>query len=225
MALADANVGFTLTPQGRQRLIRLLDTFADQLPQASAFLVDLAGRIVEIARKPVGVKLEEISALAAGCYASTEKLAGSFQEQHFALAFQHEDDRQVLVWPVGERALLVVLLRGVAALEQLEEKMDGPLGADLAAVVQEAREPLQAVPPPRIEPAEVPAAVHERERMLTNLVMDLQAKRPAEFTPPVIAKLLHAREDLARAVSECDWDLASGICNSTIAWLSSTFPA
>ena len=130
----------------------------------------------------------------------------------------------MLVWPVGERALLVVLLRGVSALEQLEEKMDGPLGADLAAVVQEAREPLQAVPPPRIEPAALPPAVHERERALTNLVMDLQAKRPSEFTALVTTKLLHAREDLARAVSEQKWEAAIEICNTTQAWLSTTIP-
>ncbi|MEK7474984.1 MAG: hypothetical protein AAB152_05040 [Candidatus Coatesbacteria bacterium] len=224
MAIGDANVGFTLTPQGRMRLIRLLDTFAEQLPQASAFLTDLAGRIVEIARKPVGVKLEEISALAAGCYASTHQLAGAFQEKNFALAFQHEDDRQVLVWPVGERALLVVLLRGVSALEDLEEKMEGPLGADLAAVVQEAREPLQSVPPPRIEPAEVPPEVRALERALTELIMDLQAKHPTGFTPEVSSRLLHAREDLARAIAGGDWPRAGELCASTRAWLGQVFP-
>lgn len=224
MAIGDANVGFTLTPQGRTRLIRLLDTFAEQLPQASAFLTDLAGRIVEIARKPIGVKLEEISALAAGCYASTHQLAGSFQEKNFALAFEHEDERQVLVWPVGERALLVVMLRGVSALEQLEEKMEGPLGADLASVVQEAREPLKSVPPPRIEPAEVPPEVREQERQLNELVMGLQGRQPAGFTPEVTAKILHAREDLARAIGSGDWAKAGQICASTGTWLSGAFP-
>ena len=225
MALSDANVGFTLTPQGRSRLIRLLDTFAEQLPQASAFLTDLAGRIVEIARKPMGVRLEEISALAAGCYASTEKLAGSFREKHFALAFEHEDERQVLVWPVGERALLVVLLKGARAMEQLEEKMEGPLGMDLASVLAEAREPLQAVPPPRVEVAEVPSEVLQAERVLNSTVMEKQAAKPASFTPEVSTRLLNSREEIARAIAGRNWQMAVDLCRTTQAWLSTAIPA
>ncbi|MEK7766557.1 MAG: roadblock/LC7 domain-containing protein, partial [bacterium] len=146
---ADANIGFTLTGDGRTRLVRVLDAFAAALPSASAILIDKAGRIVEIARKPLGVKLEAIAALASACHASTHELAHAMKEDEFALLFENEDEQQVYVWPVADRALLVILVKGAAAVDALEQHMDGALGKELIAVIAGARDTLQAVPPPR----------------------------------------------------------------------------
>jgi len=218
-ASADANIGFTLTPEGRARLIRLLDDFASSLPQASAIMIDRAGRIVEIARKPVGVNLEAISALAAGCHASNHELARILGEPDFAFLFEHTDDRQVYVWPVAERALLVVLLRGSAGVDQLERMMEDRLGKDLEAIVTGAREPLRSAPPPRIDPSDVPPDLGSKMRALTVLMLEVQTKKAAAFTPEVSAKLLKDREELVQAMSRRDWARAGGLIESTTAWI------
>jgi predicted regulator of Ras-like GTPase activity (Roadblock/LC7/MglB family) len=136
---ADANIGFTLTPESRTAMMRLMDGFAGELPQASVILTDLAGRIVDVARKPLGVTLEGIAALAAGVFASTSALAKSMGDDEFSLVFEHDADRQVYVRPIAGRALLVVLLKGAAAAERIDDRLEGPLGADLAAVISRCR--------------------------------------------------------------------------------------
>lgn len=217
---ADANVGFTLTAEGRTRLIRVLDALATALPQASAVLIDLAGRIVEIARKPLGVKLEAIAALASACHASTHELAGSLGEEEFALLFENEDDQQVYVWPVADRALLVVLVKGATAgVELLEQQMEGAPGKELEAVVTSARAPLQAVPPPRIAPPTVPASVGHQVQGLVFTIMELQGSHPKAFTPEVSARLLRSREEVVQAMSRHDWDKALALCEATRTWL------
>lgn len=221
MGLGDANVGFTLTPDARMRLIRTLDAIAQAIPQSSALLIDLAGRIVDIPRKPPGVNIEAISALSAGVNASTNELAGSMGEKAFALLFEHGDDRQLYVWPVAERSLLVVLLRGATAVEQLEDLMEGKLGQELEAVVREAREPLKSVPPPRIEPAAVPPALEEQVRLLHAFTMDVQARKPNAFSGEGNRRLLKAREELVQAMTRQDWDAAGRVCDETRRWLSS----
>jgi len=45
---ADSNVAFTVSQEARIRLIRCLDALAAALPQASAFLLDRAGRFVDV---------------------------------------------------------------------------------------------------------------------------------------------------------------------------------
>lgn len=217
--LGDANIGFTLTPEGRTRLIRALDSLTQAIPQSIALLIDLAGRIVDVPKRPPGVNLEAISALAAGCHASTTELAVTMGEKSYALLFEHGDDRQVYVWPVGERGLLVVLLKGSATVEQLEAYMEGKLGVELESLVKDAREPLKSVPPPRIEPAEGPAAIEEKVRSLNAFIMDIQANKPGTLTGDRGKRLLRAREDLVQAMSHGNWDKASVICDETRTWL------
>jgi len=218
---ADANFGFLLSAPQRQQVARLLDGMVDGLAQSSGVLTDRAGRIVEIARKPVGVQLPAISALAAGCFATTAELAKELGEQEYSLLFQHENDQQVYIWPVGDRALLVVMLRGGPAVETLEGRLNGTMGQELASVVMSAREPAKVVPPPRIAPPELPAELRQRTRALTALIMDLQSKRPKEFTAEVNAGLLHSRESLVQALSRRDWRKAWEICEGTRQWLLS----
>jgi len=217
---ADANIGFTLTPDGRSRLLGILDRLAGDQPQTSAVLTDLAGRIVELVRKPLGVKLDEIAALAAGTHASSQQLATTMQEGEFALVFLHDDDRQVAVWPVAGRALLVVILRNSQGFGELEHRMDGALGRELAAVIESAREPLKSVPPPRVAPADIPAPISAQMRMLTERIMLLQAKSPAGFAPDVQAKLLKARDDLGRTIGALDWAGATKLLVDTGRWLA-----
>jgi len=217
--LGDANIGFTLTPEGRTRLIRALDAVTQTIPQSAALLIDLAGRIVDVPKRPPGVNLEAISALAAGCHASTTELAETMGEKSYALLFEHGDDRQVYVWPVGERALLVVLLKGSASVEQLEAQMEGKLGVELDAVVKDAREPMKSVPPPRIEPSEGPAIIEDKVRTLNAFIMEIQANKPETLSGDRGKRLLKAREELVQAMSHEFWDKASTICDETRQWL------
>jgi len=220
--LGDANIGFTLTPEGRMRLIRSLDAITQAIPQSAALLIDLAGRIVDVPKRPPGVNLEAISALAAGCHASTTELAVTMGEKSYALLFEHGDDRQVYVWPVGERALLVVLLKGSASVEQLETHMEGKLGAELESVVKDAREPMKSVPPPRIEPAEGPSILEDKVRTLNAFIMDIQANKPGSLAGERSKRLLKAREELVQAMSHEFWEKASDICDETRKWLGET---
>jgi len=218
--IGDANIGFTLTPDGKIKLIRALDAIAQSIPQSAALLIDLAGRIVDVPKRPPGVNLEAISALAAGCHASTTQLAETMGEKEYALLFEHGDDRQVYVWPVGGRALLVVLLKGSATVEQLETQMEGKLGMELEAVVKEAREPMKSVPPPRIEPSGGPKEVEAKVRELNAFIMGVQASQPNTLVGERGKRLLKAREDLVQAMSHGFWDKASAICDETHGWLS-----
>jgi hypothetical protein len=218
---SDANVGFLLTQSQRVQVARALDGLVDGLAQSSSVLIDRAGRVVEIARKPFGVPLPAISALAAGCFATTRELARVLGEEDPALLFQHESDQQVYIWPVAERALLVVLLKGTVAsgVVTLEERLNGALGKDLVSTVQAAQEPPRVVPPPKVSPPEIPPEVRQRTRALTALIMDLQASRPNDFTPEINAGLLRARESLVQALSRRDWRKAWEICEGTRQWL------
>lgn len=220
---ADANVGFTLTPEGKARLIRVLEAIADALPKASAILTDRAGRIAEVARKPPGIDLEALAALAAGCNATTSELALALGDQDFSLLFEHDDDQQVFVWPVADRALLVILLRSSSWGEKLEDLVAGKLGIELSAVLKEARDPLQAVPPPRINPQDIPHALSERMRILTVRIMELRSKREKDFTTEVNAQILRAREELIQAMNRQDWDRARKSCEDTLKWVNATF--
>jgi len=217
---ADSNVAFTVSPEARIRLIRCLDALAAALPQASAFLIDRAGRIVDVPRKPPGVDLEAISALAAGCHASTQELAESLGDKGFALLFEHGDDRQIYVWPVLGRALLVVLMKGVSGVEQLEQQMEGPLGKELEAVVRDARDPIQTVAAPRIEPNSVPPEITAKVRALNALVAEMQAKNPVLLSGENGVRLLRAREVMVQTASRQDWERTSSICDQTTAWLN-----
>lgn len=214
-AVSDGNVAFTLTPPQRQRVMRTLDKIVYGLPQASSILIDRSGRIVEVARRPVGVELPAISALAAGCYATTHELANAMGEKEYSLLFQHEDDQQVYIWAVGDRALLVVLLRGASSADTLEEHLAQGLGSELTAIVREANEPAMSAPPPRVEAAVIPQEVREKTRTLTAVIMDLQANLPGKFTPRVNSALLHSREQLVKAICRQDWRAAIEICEAT----------
>lgn len=217
----DTNIGFTLTQQQRIQLARSLDGMVDGLAQSSSVLIDRAGRIVEIARKPFGVNLPAISALAAGCYATTSELAKTTGDENFSLLFQHENDQQVYIWPVLDRALVVVLLKGTAAtgVEMLESRFSGAIGTDLIRTIKEAQEPPRTVPPPKVVAPEVPPELRQRTRALTGLIMDLQTKRPGDFTPEINAGLLRSRETLIQSMSKRDWRKAWEICEGTRQWL------
>lgn len=220
-AAADANFGFLLTQPQRMQVARTLDGLVDGLAQSSSVLIDRAGRIVEIARKPFGVNLPAISALAAGCFATTHELASAMGEAEYSLLFQHENDQQVYIWPVADRGLLVVLLKGAqaAGIETLETRLNGALGAELTTVVKQAPEPVKVVPPPRVAPPDIPPELKQRTRALTGLIMDLQSKRPKDFTPEINAGLLRAREQLVQTLSRRDWRKAWEICEGTRQWL------
>jgi predicted regulator of Ras-like GTPase activity (Roadblock/LC7/MglB family) len=224
MAVSDVNVGFILTPEGKGRVVRILDDLAAALPSASAVLIDRAGRIVEVARRPLGVKLDELAALAAGVFASSNALGQSMGEAAFTLEFEHENDQEVLVWPVGERALLVMLVKGLDGAEKLEERMEGLMGKELATVVGMAQEPPRSIPPPRVEAAAMPPSLAERIRELTLLVMGLQAAHAAKFTPDVHLKMLRFREDITRSVGREDWEHAEEHAYAALLWLKTNLP-
>jgi len=217
----DTNVAFVLTQAQRTQVARALDGIVEGLPQSSSVLIDRAGRIVEIARKPFGVNLPAISALAAGCFATTHELAAAMGEEEYSLLFQHENEQQVYIWPVADRALLVVLLKAVMPnlVESLEERLVGSVGQDLVRAVKEAQAPPRTVPAPKIAPPVIPEELRHRTRALTALIMDLQAKRPEEFTMEVNKGILQARESLVQALSTRDWRKAWEICEGTRQWL------
>ena len=218
----DANIGFTLTPEGKARLIASLDRIAGAIPRSSAILADKAGRVVDIARKPAGVNVDGICALAAGVYASTRELGRSFGEDDFSLLFEHEDEQQVFVWLVADRALFIGLLKTAAAVGDLEKALAGPSGQDLAATVKGAREPLQAVPPPRIDPMQMPAAVATKVRVLTLKMLQLQGKSGGKADPETSKTLLKFKEDLYRVMTAGDWASAGNLCDQAIRLVENT---
>jgi hypothetical protein len=205
---ADANVGFTLASEDRLRLVRALDRIAEDLPEGCSFLIDLAGRIVDVARRPTGVTLEPIAALAAGVHASTVELAGAMEEREFRLVFEREDDRTVVVWPVAGRALLVAMLRSPDALRLLEARMKSPAGIEVEALIRSAREPMQVVPPPRVVPYDAPEEIKERMRGFSKAVLDAQARHGGELPPELAVPVLKARDELIRALEGRDWERA-----------------
>ncbi|MEK7766044.1 MAG: hypothetical protein AAB368_07375 [bacterium] len=221
---ADANISFTLTDEGRTRLIRVLDRITEGLHRASAVLTDTSGRIVDIIKRPVGIDLENLAALAAGCNATTKALAASMGEKETTLVFEHEDEQRVCIWPVLERALLVVMVRDKLSVETLEQRLMGSLGQELTAVVLGARSPLLKTPPPRVILTAVPVDVRSRVRALTSLIMNLQDRRPAAFTPDVNTRLLKSREELMKALQFENWPRAAALCLATAAWLNASMP-
>jgi len=221
-ASADANVGFTLTPEGKARLIASLDRIAGAIPRSSAILADKAGRVVDIARRPMGVNVEGICALAAGVYASTKELGRSFGEEEFSLLFEHEDEQQVFVWLVADRALFIGLLKSAAAVTELEEALAGQSGQDLAATVKGAREPLRSVPPPRIDPMKMPADMAAKVRILTLKMLELQNKSGGKAGPEASKSILKLREELHRTMSAGDWAAAGTICDQAIRLVENT---
>jgi len=215
----DTNVGFTLTMTQRQQVGRTLESLVDGLPRGSSVLIDRAGHIVEVARKPTGVDLPAISALAAGCFATTHELASAMGEDEYSLLFQHENDDQVFVTPVVDRALLVVIMRGAQSVEAMEQRLGTGIKSTLDSVIGGAAAPPRNVPPPRIVPMEVPNEVRQRMRALTGLIMDLQAKRPKDFTNEINRGLLVSREQLVQTLSRRDWRKAWELIEGTRQWL------
>src|SRR6185503_17327780 len=106
-------------------------------------------------------------------------------------------------------------------LGEFEHRMDGALGRELAAVIEQAREPLKSVPPPRVSPADIPPPIAAQMRMLTERIMLLQASAPAGFPPEMQARLLKARDDLGRTISALDWLGATRLLAETSRWLAS----
>lgn len=218
----DSNVGFVLEAPQKARIKELMDGLLEGLPQGYSVLIDRAGRIVETAKEPAGVTLEALSALSAGCYATTLELAKVMGEEDYSLLFRQEDDHQVYIWPVANRALLVALLATAKSVEMLEENLGGAMGRELIGLVREAKMPERTVPPPRIVPSEVPFEVRSRMHALTALIMDLQAKKPEAFTEEVKKVLLRVREELIRTIAASDWRRAIGICEWGRRWLADT---
>ena len=186
-------------------------------------MIDHAGRIVEAAREPAGVQLEALSALSAGCYATTLELAKVMGEEEYSLLFRQEDDHQVYIWPVSGRALLVAQIRTTKAVDELEERLGGPLGRELINIIRDAKMPEKKVPPPRIVIEEIPYEVQARMKSLTAIIMDLQAKRAEDFNREVNKVLLKSREELIKAVAGQDWRRAMGLCTWTRQWLAGAF--
>lgn len=216
---ADANLAFVLTPGLKQQVSRVLDALIEGIPQSTSVLIDRAGRIVDVARKPVGVDLQSISALAAGCFATTHELATAMEEDEYSLLFQHENDQQVYIWPVVDRALLVILLGGARWVPTVEERVQGDLGQSLISAIKAAAEPPRVVPAPKIAPVEIPDEVRERMRALTAIIMDLQAKQPQDFNAAVNRYLLASRDELIRALGKREWRIAAEICERTRRWM------
>ena len=223
MPYNDSNVGFILEAAPKARLREVMEGLITDLPQGYSVLIDHAGRIVEAAREPVGVQLEALSALSAGCYATTLELAKVMGEEEYSLLFRQEDDHQVYIWPVSGRALLVAQIRTTKAVDELEERLGGPLGRELISIVRDAKMPERKVPPPRIVIEEIPYEVQARMKTLTAIIMDLQAKRHDEFNDEVKRILLKSREELIKAVAGQDWRRAMGLCTWTRQWLAGAF--
>ena len=219
----DSNVGFILEPAQKARLREVMEGIITDLPQGYSVLIDHAGRIVEAAREPAGVQLEALSALSAGCYATTLELAKVMGEEEYSLLFRQEDDHQVYIWPVSGRALLVAQIRTTKAVDALEERLGGPLGRELIGIVRDAKMPEKKVPPPRIVIEEIPYEVQARMKSLTAIIMDLQAKRSEDFNDEVKKILLKSREELIKAVAGQDWRRAMGLCTWTRQWLAGAF--
>jgi len=223
MSYNDSNVGFILEPAQKARLREVMEGLITDLPQGYSVLIDHAGRIVEAAREPAGVQLEALSALSAGCYATTLELAKVMGEEEYSLLFRQEDEHQVYIWPVSGRALLVAQIRTTKAVDDLEERLGGPLGRELIGIVRNARMPEKKVPPPRIVIEEIPYEVQARMKSLTAIIMDLQAKRAMDFNDEVKKILLKSREELIKAVAAQDWRRAMGVCSWTRQWLAGAF--
>jgi len=124
------------------------------------------------------------------------------------------------VWPILGRALLVVLMKGAVGVEQLAQQMEGPLGKELEAVVQEARDPLQTVAAPRIEPHQVPPEITAKVHSLNAMVTEMQGKNPVLLSGENGARLLRAREVMVQTASKQDWERTSSICDQTTTWLN-----
>lgn len=223
MPYNDSNVGFILEPPQKARLREVMEGLITDLPQGYSVLIDHAGRIVEAAREPAGIQLEALSALSAGCYATTLELAKVMGEEEYSLIFRQEDDHQVFIWPVSGRALLVAQIRTAKAVDDLEERLGGPLGRELIGIIRDAKMPPKRVPPPRIVIEEIPYEVQARMKSLTAIIIDLQANRAEGFNHEVNVVLLKSREELIKAVAASDWRRAIGLCNWTRQWLAGMF--
>jgi len=167
----------------------------------------------------MGVDLPAISALAAGCFATTHELAAAMGENEYSLLFQHENNEQVYITPVVDRALLVVITHGTQSVEAMEQRLGTGIKSTLDSIIEGAAEPPRGVPPPRVVPMEVPNEVRQRLRALTGLIMDLQAKRPRDFTAEINRGLLISREQLVQTLSRRDWRKAWELIEGTRQWL------
>ena len=216
----DSNVAFTLTQNQRGHVMRALASAVAGMPAASAILIDHAGRIVEEASRPTGVNLPAISALAAGCYATTHELAKTVGQPEYTLLFQHDNGQQVYIWPVADRALLVALLNNPQYVPELERRLAGDTGKELTAVIAGAQEPEKRVPPPKVTLTEIPPDVRRHTRDLATLLMDLQNRSGGAFSSETSRYLLSSRDELVRALGRSDWKMAIDICVATRTWLS-----
>jgi len=216
----DSNVAFTLTQNQRGHVMRSLASAVAGMPSASAILIDHAGRIVEEVARPTGVNLPAISALAAGCYATTHELAKTVGQPEYSLLFQHDNGQQVFIWPVSGRALLVALLNSAAYVPELEGRLAGEIGRELLSVIASAQEPERRVPPPKVVLADIPADVRRYTRDLATLLMDLQNRSGGSFSGETSRYLLLSREELIQALGRSDWKEAIEICVGTRTWLS-----
>ena len=216
----DTNVAFSLTVAQRQQAIRSLTQCVAGMPTSSAILIDRAGRIVGESQRPMGVDLPSISALAAGCYATTSELATTMGQSGYHLVFQQDNGQQVFIWPVSDRALLVVLMRDPRHGTEMERRLDGDIGRELTEVISRAQEPEKRVPPPKVVLAEVPEDVRQKTRTLTAILTDLQTRGGGNFSPEITRYMLRARDDLVKALSTNNWVTASVICENTVSWLS-----
>ncbi len=219
MTSPDTNVGFVLDSAQQTRVAGLMERILDELPQGYSVLIDRAGRIVNVCHEPVGVQLEALSALSAGCYATTNELAKVMGEEEYSLLFRQEDDNQVYVWPVADRALLVVLLKTSRGVEMLEERLGGPMGRELVAMVRTAKLPDRPTPPPRIVIEEIPYEVRTRTRNLTALITSLQTRMPEKFNDEIKRVLLKAREEIIKSITAQDWRRTMGVCEWCRQWL------
>ncbi|MEK7766558.1 MAG: hypothetical protein AAB368_09990, partial [bacterium] len=86
------------------------------------------------------------------------------------------------------------------------------------------RDPLQAVPPPRIESQRLPDALGHKMEALIFYIMDLQGRHPASFGAEATGKLLRMREELVQVMSRQDWEKAGVLCDATRAWLATVVP-
>ena len=121
--------------------------------------------------------------------------------------------------PAMQGSMSILMLWQASLGVPIPQRLDTGIRSTLDSVVSAAAGPPRTVPPPRVVPMEVPNEVRQRLRALTGLIMDLQARRPGDFTPEINRGLLSSREQLVQTLSRRDWRKAWGLIEGTRQWL------
>jgi len=215
---SDGNVSLVLNDAQRSEVGRVLERVVGPAGDGFGLLVDRAGRMVEVANRPAGVALPAIASLAAGCFTATHMLAGEMGEDSRALRFHTGDAGRIYVRALETRALLVGVTKGPQELAQLVDRLDGPAGQRLLALVRGGGSP-PAPGAPRLKAPAIPSDVRRQTRALTAFIMDVQATRAEDLGPEAHGMLLRGRDELVRTLSAERWGEAKDACDRLRRWL------